>query len=88
MRDIPSDEASPFHGLDQERSRCRKLVAGLAPAERRILELLVGGEGPRGIAERLGIAEATVGAYRRTLLMKLGAACTADAVRVAVYAEL
>lgn len=88
MREIPSDEAGPYHGLEQERSRCRRLVACLAPAERRILELLVGGEGPKGIAERLGIAEGTVSAHRRTLMVKLGAACTADAVRVAVYAEL
>lgn len=88
MGDFPSVEAPAFHGLNRERSRCRGLVAGLAPAERQILELFVRGEGPKRIAELLGIAESTVAAQRRALLGKLGAARTADAVRIAIYAEL
>jgi PAS domain S-box-containing protein len=65
----------------------RKL-AKLSPRERQVLNGLVGGEPHKTIAHGLGISVRTVELHRSRMLHRLGTPHLADAIRVAVLAEL
>ena len=65
-----------------------KVAEILSAAELEFLRELVAGESQAKIAFRLKLAEPESLAVRRSLMHKLGATCTADAVRVGIYAGL
>lgn len=71
--------------------RCRRAserVAQLTPRQRQVLEQMIQGLRNKQIAARLGIDEKTVKMHRAALLIKLGAATSADAIRIAVEARI
>lgn len=64
------------------------LVKTLSPRQRQILEHIARGRRSKQIAWALQLSEDTVKMHRGLLLSKLGAASTADAIRIAVEAGL
>jgi two-component system response regulator FixJ len=63
-------------------------IAMLSPREREVLEALVRGEAHKVIAHRLGISARTVELHRARMLHRLGTRHLADAIKLAVLAEL
>jgi two-component system response regulator FixJ len=63
-------------------------VAKLSPREREVLNGLVQGEANKVIAHRLGISVRTVELHRSRMLRRLGTRHLADAIKLAVLAEL
>lgn len=63
-------------------------IADLSPREREVLDGLVAGEPHKIIAYRLGISARTVELHRTRMLHRLGTPHLADAIRLAVLAEL
>lgn len=74
--------------LESRRRESAAKVKGLPPRQRQILERMAHGELNKQIAFSLGIAEKTVKMHRALLLERLGAATSADAIRIAVEAGL
>lgn len=74
-------------GLEQA-SVLAELQHKLTPRQLTVLEMMVTGLRNKQIAERLAISEKTVKMHRRDLLRRLGAATSADAVRIGVEAGL
>lgn len=60
----------------------------LSPREREVLDALVRGEAHKVIAHRLGISARTVELHRARMLQRLGTRHLADAIRLAVLADL
>jgi PAS domain S-box-containing protein len=75
-------------GLTVRRSRARAMVELLPPRQRQVLEGIAAGLLNKQIAYRLGIAEKTVKMHRALLLERLGGISTAEAIRIAVEADL
>lgn len=73
------------HGRIVEAAR---KIADLTPREREVLDGLVTGEPHKVIAYRLGISVRTVELHRVRMLYRLGTPHLADAIRLAVLAEL
>jgi two-component system response regulator FixJ len=71
--------------IDQEAAR---RIAALSPREREVLDALVQGEAHKVIAHRLGISVRTVELHRARMLRRLGTRHLADAIKLAVLAEL
>lgn len=65
-----------------------EVVEVLSVVELEFLRNLVAGEGQAFIAAHLELPEAEALAVRLSLMSKLNATCTADAVRVGIYAGL
>ncbi len=63
-------------------------VAALSPREREVLDLLVAGKPNKLIARDLGLSPRTVEVHRARLMARLGVGSLAEAVRLAVRAEL
>jgi FixJ family two-component response regulator len=63
-------------------------VKALTPRQREVLEQMATGHLNKQIAFALGLSEQTVKMHRALLMQRLGAATTADAIRVAVEAGL
>lgn len=63
-------------------------IARLSPRERDVLEALLVGQGHKAIAHKLGISTRTVELHRARMLSRLGTSHLADAIRLAVLAEL
>jgi two-component system response regulator FixJ len=63
-------------------------MAGLSPREREVLDLLVAGKPNKLIAHELGISQRTAEVHRARLMARLGVRSLAEAVRLAVKAEL
>ena len=63
-------------------------IAHLSPRERQVLDGLVRGEPHKRIAHRLGISVRTIELHRTRMLHRLGTPHLADAIRLAVLAEL
>ena len=80
-----TNRSSP--AIDRRR-RALDQVEGLTPRQRQVLQQMMLGYRNKQIAIRLGISEKTVKMHRASLLTKLAAATSADAVRIAVEAEL
>lgn len=70
----------------QERFELASRLASLSPREREVLRMLYLGESVQEIAERTGVAVATVRSHVRSVLRKLGVSSQLSAV--AVYAQL
>ncbi len=83
--DVTGDAEAP--AVDRRR-RAAEQVNGLTRRQRQVLEQMTLGYRNKQIAIRLGISEKTVKMHRAALLTKLGAATSADAVRIAVEAGL
>jgi len=63
-------------------------IAALSPREREVLDLLVAGKPNKLIARDLGLSPRTVEVHRARLMARLGVGSLAEAVRLAVHAEL
>jgi FixJ family two-component response regulator len=75
--------------LDSRRhAPAREAVGRLTPRQRQVLEQMVLGLRNKQIAALLGIDEKTVKMHRAGLLARLGAATSADAIRLGVEANL
>ena len=83
--DVTGDQPAP--AVDRRR-RAAEQVNGLTPRQREVLQQMTLGYRNKQIAIRLGISEKTVKMHRASLLTKLEAATSADAVRIAVEAAL
>ena len=70
------------------RGAAAERVAGLPPRQRKVLELMARGLLNKQIAWQLKISEKTVKMHRALLLERLGAATSAEAIRLAVEAGL
>jgi PAS domain S-box-containing protein len=81
-----ADGADPPSGL--RRQRARVLVDGLTKRQREVLRDMMLGYRNKQIAVRIGINEKTVKMHRAGLLDRLDAPTSADAIRIAVEAEL
>lgn len=63
-------------------------IAALSPREREVLDLLMAGKPNKAIARDLGLSPRTVEVHRARLMARLGTGSLAEAVRLAVRAEL
>ena len=80
------DPAVSTAGL--RRVRALELASRLTSRQRQILELMVSGYRNKQIGGMLGIGEKTVKMHRVRLLQALGAATSAEAIRIAVEAGI
>jgi two-component system response regulator FixJ len=78
----------PAPSRDRETVEAARRVARLSPRERQVLDGLVAGRLTKQIAYDLGISARTVEEHRARMLARLGARSPAEAVRLAVVAEL
>jgi DNA-binding NarL/FixJ family response regulator len=67
-----------------EQIQSRQGIQPLTQREREVLELVADGASNREVADRLGIAERTVGLYVSSILSKLGARSRTEAASIAV----
>lgn len=67
--------------------RIEKLLAGLTPREREVLERAVAGQHNRDIATELGISTRTVEVHKARMMDKLGVGSVADLVRLTLRAR-
>ena len=74
--------------VQQVARRAATKLARLSPREREVLDALVRGEAHKVIAHRLGISARTVELHRARMLQRLGTRHLADAIKLAVLAEL
>ncbi|MGV3554330.1 MAG: PAS domain-containing protein [Croceibacterium sp.] len=81
--DVGSAPPVPDRGGEAER-----LTHALSPRQRQVLAGMVAGLRNKQIAAELGIDETTVKMHRRSMLSRLGASTTADAIRIGVEAGL
>ena len=79
---------SPGRDADARGAVAKERVAGLTERQRQVLHHMACGLRNKLIANALGINEKTVKMHRAALLTRLGAATSADAIRVAVEAGL
>jgi two-component system, LuxR family, response regulator FixJ len=63
-------------------------IAALSPREREVLEHLMAGKPNKHIARDLGLSPRTVEVHRARMMARLGVGSLAEAVRLAVQAEL
>lgn len=81
---LGAQQASGAAGADGAAAR----IASLSPRERDVLNLLLMGKPNKHIARDLGLSPRTVEVHRARLMTKLGVGSFAEAVRLAVQAEL
>ena len=81
---MDADAGGQLSGL--RRSRAGKLVSGLTPRPRQVLELMVAGYRNKDIAVRLGIDVKTVKMHRGRMIRALEVETSAEALRVAFEA--
>ena len=82
------DMGGPDQAAGLRRAQAERLAQGLSPRQRQVLQGMVRGLRNKQIAAELGIDETTVKMHRRSMLARLGAATTADAIRLGVEAGL
>lgn len=85
---IESGEIGPVQPAEGRVREAAQKIALLSPREREVLDGLVAGEPHKTIAHRLGISVRTVELHRTRMLHRLGTPHLADAIRLAVLAEL
>lgn len=78
---------APISSLERRRVASES-VARLSPRQRQVLREMALGYRNKQIGPRIGISEKTVKMHRASMLVKLGVATSADAVRIAVEAGL
>lgn len=83
--DLAADEAAP---LSVRRARAVAQIEQLPPRQLQVLEGMSKGLLNKQIAYELGIAEKTVKMHRVLLLERLGGITTAEAIRLAVEADI
>ncbi|MBU6251891.1 MAG: PAS domain-containing protein [Alphaproteobacteria bacterium] len=83
--ELPEDAPGPSAS---RHDKAMKLVNALTPRQREVLEHMAMGKLNKQIAYDLGLSEQTVKMHRAALLDRLGAATTADAIRIAVEANI
>lgn len=81
-------DLGPAGALAARRSRAAIQVSSLPPRQKQILRAMSEGLLNKQIAHKLGIAEKTVKMHRALMLERIGAATSADAIRIAVEAGL
>lgn len=81
-------DVSTGSSMAERRRHASEALRALTPRQREVLRLMAAGRRNKQIAATLSINEKTVKMHRATLLSKLNAATSADAVRIAVEAEL
>ncbi|CAA9528381.1 MAG: Two-component nitrogen fixation transcriptional regulator FixJ [uncultured Solirubrobacteraceae bacterium] len=81
---LGTPRASGAAGADDAAER----IAALSPREREVLDLLIAGKPNKLIARDLGLSPRTVEVHRARLMARLGVGSLAEAVRLAVQAEL
>ncbi|MGN3973651.1 LuxR C-terminal-related transcriptional regulator [Tsuneonella sp. SYSU-LHT278] len=69
-------------------SRAKALVDSLSHAELAFLRRLAEGHSRNAIADSLDLSTDEATGLRSSMMRKLGASVTADAVRIAIYARL
>jgi PAS domain S-box-containing protein len=85
---IENRQKAPSPGTQRRVAEAARKIAHLSPRERQVLDGLVRGEPHKQIAHRLGISVRTVELHRTRMLHRLGTPHLADAIRLAVLAEL
>jgi PAS domain S-box-containing protein len=85
---IENRQRVPSPGKYRQLAEAARKIAILSPRERQVLDRLVRGEPHKKIAHRLGISVRTVELHRTRMLHRLGTPHLADAIRLAVLAEL
>ena len=73
---------------DRETAEAAERIATLSPRERQVLDALVAGRPSKVIAHDLGISVRTVEVHRARMLERLGTRRLAEAIRLAVLADL
>jgi two-component system, LuxR family, response regulator FixJ len=81
---LKAPQVSGAAGANESAAR----VAALSPREREVLDLLIAGKPNKLIARDLGLSPRTVEVHRARLMARLGVGSLAEAVRLAVQAEL
>lgn len=82
---MPADRPS---SLGDKTEEAQQLVAGLSGLENEILAGLVGGHSIKSIATILSLAPDEVERAKGSLMRRLSALRTADAIRIGVYAGI
>lgn len=77
---------APDRSQNQRITHASALVKALTPRQKQVLECMARGLRNKQIGERLGIEEKTVKMHRASLLKRLGASTSADAIRIAIEA--
>lgn len=85
---IETRKIGPARPAERRVREAAHKIAQLSPREREVLDGLVAGEPHKTIAHRLGISVRTVELHRTRMLHRLGTPHLADAIRLAVLAEL
>jgi two-component system response regulator FixJ len=73
---------------DREAAVAAQLIATLSPRERQVLDSLVAGRANKVIAFDLGISVRTVEVHRARMMERLGVRQFAEAIRLAVMAQI
>jgi PAS domain S-box-containing protein len=85
---IENRQTAPSPGTHRSVTEAAREIAKLTTRERQVLDGLVQGEAHKTMAHRLGISVRTVEIHRTRMLHRLGTPHLADAIRLAVLAEL
>lgn len=84
----PTSDASAPGLVSREAIEAARRLAALTPREREVLDLLVSGKPNKLVAHQLGISQRTAEVHRARLMERLGVRSLAEAVRLAVNAQL
>ncbi len=74
--------------VDRDAAQATERIAALSPREREVLDALVAGRPNKAIAFDLGISVRTVEVHRARMMERLGVRQLAEAVRLAVMAQI
>jgi len=85
---LESRQTGSSLGTRRRVAEATRKIADLSPREREVLDGLVAGEPHKQIGHRLGISVRTVELHRARMLHRLGTPHLAEAIRLAVLAEL
>ena len=78
---------TPDRAHNQRIAHASALVGALTPRQKQVLEHMSRGMRNKQIGDLLGIEEKTVKMHRASLLKRLGATTSADAIRIAIEAR-
>jgi FixJ family two-component response regulator len=84
-----SNPSSTFiEDLERRVMEARRAIARLTARQKQVLQGVVHGDSNKQIARDLHISPRTVEIHRVHMMARLEARTTADAVRIAIYAEI
>ena len=81
------DSSSQARAVERRQNAAARLEA-LTEREREVLRNLINGHSSKDIGLMLGISPRTVEVHRASLIAKLGARSTSDAIRIGIYGGL